>query len=170
MIFIVIALASFTASAQDGNRVDVATQGGLQSIGFISLPISDAGEISSFGIGLDVKYLFPVSYTLSLGVATGYANYFIKDIELNNESIELDDEKFVPIAATAQYDIFNKLSVGLDIGYVISLGDIIDDGFYYRPVINYSISEKIMLNFSYSVVGNENLDWSTINLGLKKSF
>ena len=73
----------------------------------------------------------------------------------------------MPIAAAGRYGISDKLTLGADIGYAIGLSPSGNDGgFYYRPMVVYSINENISLNLSYSGVEVEGGAFTNIGLGV----
>ncbi|MBC8754782.1 hypothetical protein H2O64_08875 [Kordia sp. YSTF-M3] len=148
----VVALFGFTMNAQNGD-FKVGLNG--------ALPIGDAGDVSSFSIGLDVAYLWDVSEKFDVGVASGFTNAFIKD-----EFEGADNVQFLPIAGAARYNVSSDFFLGADLGYAIGINDGNEGGFYYRPKVGYNFSEKVGINLSYTGISNDG-DWSTIALGVE---
>tara|TARA_R110000796_G_scaffold35017_3_gene90203 strand:+ start:189278 stop:189757 length:480 start_codon:yes stop_codon:yes gene_type:complete len=151
VLVIVIVLFGFSVQAQEGFKLGAN----------IGLPIGDAGDLSSFSIGLDVAYMFEVSDSFDAGIVSGFSHAFLKD--------GLDGEvQFLPIAASGRFKAADKFSIGADLGYAMGINDGNDGGFYYRPIAGYNISEKVQLNLSYTGISANDADfsWSTINLGV----
>ena len=170
MIVAAIVLATFTINAQDG--ATSSSKAGIKVGVFASLPTGgeDAVDYYSFGVGLDAKYLFVVSDDFNVGFATGYTNYFSKDLDIVTVfgviPVEVPDAQFIPLAAAAQYMIADKFSAGLDIGYALGVNEDNDGGFYYRPGFSYGVSDSIEIGLSYSGISANNETFSTLNLGV----
>lgn len=170
MIVAAMVLATFTVSAQDATTS--SSNAGIKVGVFATLPTGDddAVDTYSFGIGLDVKYLFAVADDFSVGFATGYTNYFSKnqDVDTGLFVIEIDvpNAQFIPLAASAQYMIADKFSAGLDIGYALGVSEGNDGGFYYRPGVSYGVSDSVEIGLSYSGISVNDATFSTINLGV----
>jgi hypothetical protein len=134
----------------------------------LGLPTGDADDVSSFAFGLDVNYMLESDSEFKYGLAASYLTYFGKTVEIA-PGIEgdIDNVSFLPIAAAGRYGISDKLTLGADIGYAIGLSPSGNDGgFYYRPMVVYSINENISLNLSYSGVEVEGGAFTNIGLGV----
>lgn len=150
-----IALFAFTANAQDGSfKIGVN----------VGVPSGDVSDAFSFNAGLDVAYLIDVSDQFQVGGATGFNNFFGKDIL----GFKVDDFQFAPIAAAARYNVSDQIYLGADIGYAIALGDG-DGGVYYRPRFGYSFSDKIGANISYSGISVDGGSIATFGIGFEYS-
>ena len=150
----VFALIGFGAQAQDGFKLGVNAQ----------LPVGDAADVYSFGLSLDLVYMFEVSESFDAGITTGFSNAFLKS-EFKDFG---DPAQFIPIAAAARFKASDDFSIGADLGYALGINDGNDGGFYYRPIVGYDISENAQLTLSYSGVSVKDADFtfSTINLGI----
>lgn len=156
LIIAAFALASLGINAQEGLKL------GLN----LGLPTGDAGELSSFSVGIDAYYFFTDSEDINFGVATGYTNAFGKSIDLGLGSFDVPDVSFLPVAAAARFSASDALSLGADLGYALGMNDN-DGGFYYRPIVGYSISDSMEINGSYTGISlGDGFNWSTINLGV----
>lgn len=131
----------------------------------LGLPVGDASDFSSFSLGVDANYLWNVSESLDVGVATGFTNAFGKTFEILGEEFDAEDVQFIPIAAAGRYHVTDKFRAGADVGYAIGINDGNDGGFYYRPILAYSLSQSMEVNFSYTGISLDGATWSTINLG-----
>lgn len=131
------------------------------------LPTGDADEGYSFALGIDANYMFESDSEFSYGVATGYLSYFGDEITILGTTVEFDTASFLPLAAAGRYAASDKFTLGADIGYAIGLApDGNDGGFYYRPMVAYSLSEKTSINLSYSGVSVTGGTFSNIGLGI----
>jgi hypothetical protein len=145
-----------TLQAQEGLNVGIN----------LGLPVGDASDFSSFSLGLDANYLWNVAESVDVGVATGFTNAFGKTFEILGEEFDAEDVQFIPIAAAGRYHVTDKFRAGADIGYAIGINDGNDGGFYYRPIVAYSLSDITELNFSYTGISLDGFTWSTISLGV----
>lgn len=147
--------AGITLQAQEGFNLGI-------NFGF---PTGDAGDISSFSLGLDANHLWNVAESLDVGVATGFTNAFGKSEEFEGIEFEFEDVQFLPLAAAGRYHVTDKFRAGADLGYAIGLNDGNDGGFYYRPILAYGITDRIEANVSYTGISLDGGTWSTIVLG-----
>ena len=152
-----LALFGLGVNAQEGLKVGIN----------LGLPVGDAGDVSSFSIGLDAYYHWAVSDDFNAGVATGFTNAFGKSIDAGGfGSIDIPDVQFLPIAASGRFNASDMISVGADVGYALGISDGNDGGFYYRPMVGYGVSDNVEVNLSYTGISLDGATWSTINLGV----
>ncbi|AIY13744.1 outer membrane beta-barrel protein [Cellulophaga baltica] len=161
-VFLIAAMALFGFGVQAQDQDQSGFKLGLN----VQLPVGDASDVSSFGLGLDAAYMFEVSDQFDLGVATGFSNVFGKTIDAGEFEIEIDDFQYIPLAAAARYNATEEFSVGADLGYAIGINDGNDGGFYYKPTVGYMLSEGTQLNLSYVGISVNDFTYSTINLGV----
>ncbi|WP_294218956.1 hypothetical protein [uncultured Chryseobacterium sp.] len=122
-------------------------QEGFKLGGHIGIPVSDAGDVSSFTLGIDGAYMWNIVKGLDLGVATGYSHFFGKD--------RFDDFGFIPVAVAGKYKFSGApVFVGLDLGYGISVKDGVDGGFYAQPKFGYQMSTG-ELYLGYQTISNK---------------
>ncbi|WP_343486749.1 outer membrane beta-barrel protein [Allomuricauda sp. d1] len=148
----------------------VNAQEGFKLGANVALPVGDAGDISSFSLGLDAKYHWEISDTFYAGVATGFTNAFGKTETISEDGFELEvefeDVQFLPIAASGKFNASEDFSIGADLGYAVGISDGNDGGFYYRPGVGYKIGGNTELNLSYTGISLDGGTWSTIALGV----
>lgn len=152
-------------------------QSGL-NLGFsIGFPYeSYSGYDYSFAFSGDINYLFEVSTAFDLGIATGYGhaigeNFYVGPIL---GSFETPDYQYVPIALAGRIQANQRLTLGADIGYGISVTSAKDlannkyytGGFYWRPMVGFNMNEKLQLNFNYIGISDDYFYYSAFNLGL----
>ena len=73
------------------------------------------------------------------------------------------------IAASGRYNLSEDFVLGADLGYALGLSPSGNDGgFYYRPMLGYNLSEKMMVTASYSTVSvsNGGGNWGSFGVGL----
>ncbi|MEO8932852.1 MAG: outer membrane beta-barrel protein [Xanthomarina sp.] len=162
-LFLTAAIAVFGFSVMNA-------QGGLKVGANFAMPLGDAGDYSTFSVGLDVAYLMEVSDKFEVGGAVGFTNAFAKSYTVFGVNVKGDDVQFIPIAAAARFKATDDLYIGADLGYALGMNDGNDGGFYYRPKVGYSFTEMIGANISYTGISLENSDWSTIGLGVEFTF
>jgi hypothetical protein len=137
----------------------------------IGIPVADAADISTFVLGVDAYYYFTnVDAVVELGATAGFRNFFGDDIEILNQTIEIDDGQFLPLAAAARLKLFGILSGGADLGYALGINDGNDGGFYFRPVVGIDIADTIELNASYENISNDGVNLGNLNIGVLFEF
>lgn len=132
-----------------------------------ALPIGDAGDLSSFGLGVDLTYLFEVGDTFGVGPTAGIAHFFTDDVETPIGNVEIDDVTFLPIALAGRFNVSDAFTLGADLGYGVGINEDNDGGFYYAPRIAYSVSDLIDIAFTYRGVSQDGSTWSWLGLGLE---
>ena len=150
-LIMIAAMAVFgLSSAQEGFKLGA----------HIGVPVADAGDVSSFNLGLDAAYMWNVAPSFDLGIASGYTHFIGK----SNNGYKVDDFGFIPIAASGKYRFSGSpVSLGLDLGYGISTNDGIDGGLYYQPKVAYNFSQG-ELYLGYQGVSND-FSVGSVNLG-----
>lgn len=137
-----------------------SAQEGFKLGAHIGVPVADAGDASSFNLGLDAAYMWNVAPSFDLGIASGYTHFIGK----SNNGYKVDDFGFIPIAASGKYRFSGSpVSLGLDLGYGISTNDDIDGGLYYQPKVAYNFSQG-ELYLGYQGVSND-FSVGSVNLG-----
>ena len=137
-----------------------SAQEGFKLGAHIGVPVADAGDASSFNLGLDAAYMWNVAPSFDLGIASGYTHFIGK----SNNGYNFDDFGFIPIAASGKYRFSGSpVSLGLDLGYGISTNDDIDGGLYYQPKVAYNFSQG-ELYLGYQGVSND-FSVGSVNLG-----
>lgn len=163
MLCIVVVGFSFAVNAQKGNF-----NAGIN----LGLPTGDASDLYSFVLGLEANYLFDVTDAIQIGPSVSFVNYFGDNIDIiGGVNVDVKDISFLPIAAAVRFNASEKFVLGADIGYGIGVSPSGNDGgFYYRPLVGYNISEKVMLQLSYSGISINGGEASNIGLGAMYGF
>ncbi len=156
----VMALFGFSVHAQEGFKAGA----------HLGLPVGDAADVSGFSIGLDVAYHWEVADSFVAGVASGFTNAFGKSTTFttggSSMTVDFDDIQFLPVAASGRFLAGDSFSFGADLGYAIGIKEGMDGGFYYRPLVGYSVGSAMELNFSYTGISLDGMNWSTLTLGV----
>ncbi|TKD57481.1 hypothetical protein [Flavobacterium sp. ASW18X] len=162
--FVILVSAIVAAHAQKVDRSFF--KAGLQ----VSMPIGDAGDISNFGLGIDLQQHYGVDKILDLGFATGFINYFGKTETISDDFIEVEADfpniQYVPLAGLVRLYISKGVNFGADVGYALGLDEISEGGFYYRPTLSLGMSDTSAVEFSYTGISDDAVDWSSVNLSL----
>tara|TARA_R110000787_G_scaffold184181_1_gene296036 strand:+ start:4517 stop:4984 length:468 start_codon:yes stop_codon:yes gene_type:complete len=145
LLVLALAVCSFTANAQFSLGASVG------------LPTGDASDITSVAFSVDAAYMLASESDVAFGFTASYL-YYSGDDPFPNWS-------FLPLAGAIRFAASEKFTLGADIGYAIGLNpDGNDGGFFYKPMLGYSIGEATSLNLSFS---NVSLDGATVsNFGL----
>lgn len=150
----------------------VAQAQGVFKAGVVAaMPTGDAADISSFGLGADLYYMFGrEDYWLNFGPTVGFRNYFGKDYEILDQTIKGDDAQFLPLAGAFRGKILGLINWGSDIGYAVGINDGNDGGFYFRPIVGLDIADTIELNISYESVSLDGGAWQAFSAGILFEF
>jgi opacity protein-like surface antigen len=115
------------------------------------IPTGDVSDFYSFAVGIEANYLFEVSDEFQVGPSVSFVNFFGESLSIGEFEGDVEDASFLPIGAAARYSVSEKIVLGVDLRYAVGISpDGNDGGFQYRPLFGYNVSEKIMLQASYS--------------------
>jgi len=130
----------FAAAFAAIGLVGVNAQTGFEGTVHVGVPVGDTADASSFNLGVDLAYLWPVANNFSLGAKVGYDHFIGKDVKYNGTVIaEKEDVGFIPLAATAKYEFGqSNVFVGGDLGYAFATTDGMEGGLFYQPKVGYS--------------------------------
>jgi hypothetical protein len=142
----------FNANAQDGFRIGAN----------VGIPLGDFSDFYSLAATLDVDYDWEVSESFTAGFATGFANYFGKD--------GMDGFKYLPVAASADVNVSDDVSVGGDVGYAISLENGGGGDFLYRIQIRYQASDDVDVTARWNSISGDGATLSNASLGVGLRF
>lgn len=131
------------------------------------LPIGDAGDFATFAIAVDLGYLFEISDTFDAGVATGYSHSFGDELNIGGVTVDLDDVQFIPVAASARFEVAPSFTLGADLGYAVGINDGNDGGFYYSPRAQYGVSEAIDIVVAFRGVSVDGGSWDIVSAGVE---
>lgn len=132
----------------------------------VGIPVGDIDDASSFALGAELNYMFPVAEGFTLGPSVQYSHFFVKDMEVGAVTIKGEDLSYLPISAAARFNITEDFIAGANIGYAVGISENNDGGFYYRPMLGYKIADNTQLNISYSDISNDGVNISQIGLGV----
>ncbi len=154
---------SFSSTAQYVDRTNF--KAGLNA----GLPVGDAGDFSSFSLGLDLAYHIGASELLDVGFATGFINAFGDTTTISGVGgsfeTEFEDFQFLPAAASIRLYPTYDFKFGADVGYAVGINEGNEGGFYLRPIIGYNITGNTELNVSYVNISNDG-SFSIATLGI----
>lgn len=113
----------------------------------LGLPLGDSSDFSSFVVGAELNYLFDISEEFKVGPSVGYNHFFGKEVAGTKVNSSI-----IPIAAAARFNASEQFVLGADLGVGIGASNVEGSGFYYRPMVGYNVSDKLMLQLTYSGV------------------
>lgn len=129
----------FAQNSQMNNMLKVGVNGGVST-----------GGNTSANVGVDVSYQNLVTPGIGLGIATGYNQFFGKDVTINNVNVSNNSFGVVPVAALIRiYPQKTGFYFGTDLGYGFIVGKdnvtdnsvyntaMPDGGFYLKPELGY---------------------------------
>jgi len=140
-----------------------------------AIPTGDASDFSSFGLGVDLYYMFGSNNSwINFGPTVGFRNYFGKDIEISGGGLDIslqgDDWQFLPLAGAFRGKILGLVNWGSDIGYAVGINDGNKGAFYFRPIVGIDIANRVELNGSYEMIFLDGGNWNAITFGLLYEF
>lgn len=128
----------------------------------VGLPVGDASNGSSFALGVDAAYMWPVASEFNLGIASGYSAWLGK-----NGAGTLSS---VPVAVSAEYKFTPEFSLGVDLGYAFMFASgFSDGGFYYQPKVAYHFGPS-EVNLGYVGISKNGFTTSSVNVGYAYTF
>lgn len=146
---------NFSVNAQD---IRLGVHGGF--------PIGDAGDVSSFNLGVDASvYFFDINEKVSLGVSTGYTRFFGKDDNVGGIDVEYDDFAYIPISAAARglFGANQNIFYTAILGYAVGLDDA-DGGFLYGAKLGWTNSTVDVYAFYRGI--DDEITVNTLGVGV----
>ncbi len=152
-----------TTFAQETKTIkydDISSKNSWLKIGLnAGVPIGDAGDVSSFALGLDLKGQYLVTPNFGIGLTTGYDHFFGKD--------GVDDFGIIPAAAFARYYFKPKgLFLGVDFGYgFLTNVDNNNGGLYVNPQIGYHNRDWNFYAYYQNTFAENDFDIQVLGIG-----
>lgn len=164
LLFAMMLVGLSNVNAQQGH-FKIGTHAGI--------PVGDFGERYSFNFGIDAAYLWKVSHTTEIGIATGFSNYFGKDLSSTymgySYNTNFGDARIIPLAGTVKLKSPDTFFIGTDIGYAFFLIDGLNGAFYYQPKIGFDFN-KSELYLGYKGMSHDGTAIGSINFGYAYNF
>ncbi len=109
-----------------------------------------------------MSYLFNVSDGFDVGIATGYINFFSKDLS----GFKFPDLGILPIAASTRVALGQEWFIGIDLGYgiITNEGSGGNGGFYYYPKVGFKIGATDIFGY-YQVMTRDSFDFASLGVG-----
>jgi len=131
-----------------------AQSGHFEAGPYLGMPVGD-GDIFGFNAGVTFGYYVQVVPRLNIGGVVGIDQFFGK----NDDGWEYPDATFIPVAASAKFNITERFFVGLDLGYAIGVTSAAGDGgFLARPKMGFSL--PIVDIYGYYKAISYSYDWA----------
>lgn len=156
----VLTLLATAVSAQEGFKLEI--QGGL--------PYNDFNNDVSVALGFNTGYMRAINEWLDLGGTVGYIHGIPETFHSEVVVEDLPSIQFLPLAGSFRIWPSRDFSFGMDAGQALGLNDGNDGGLYYRPTIGYLFGTSTEINLSYTNIGLDNRNWTTITLGIEYTF
>lgn len=171
----------FTAAFAAIGLVGVNAQTGLEGTVHVGIPVGDTADVSSFNLGVDLAYLWPVANDFGLGVKVGYDHFIGKDYDYRiagqTYTIDGKDYGFIPLAATAKYEFpSSNIFVAGDLGYAFATNDGVDGGLFWQPKLGYAADTwDLYVGYKGITAGPENNSYvdykfNTVSVGFAYKF
>lgn len=155
----------FAAAFAAIGLVGVNAQTGFEGTVHVGVPVGDTSDVSSFNLGVDFGYLWPVANDLGLGIKAGYDHFIGKDYDytIGNQvyTVEGEDFGFIPVAATIKYEFGqSNVFVAGDLGYAFATNDGMEGGLFYQPKVGYAAPTwDLYVGYKGISAGPENNDY-----------
>tara|TARA_R110002167_G_scaffold27871_19_gene94604 strand:+ start:2491 stop:3006 length:516 start_codon:yes stop_codon:yes gene_type:complete len=154
----VLVLTFLTVHTYGQEGFKIGAQGGVA--------LGDYKDKVGVVLGLDLGYMWAISETADLGLATGFLHGFQEKYRADVLTVELPNVQFLPLAASIRIWPSNSFSFGVDVGQALGINDGNDGGLYYRPQIGFLMGAQTELNLSYTGIKQDQESWSTVTFGI----
>ena len=133
------------------------------------LPVNqEANDAVSLVAGADFGFMYALGKLADAGLMTGFINGFPE--KFDSGGADLPNVQFVPLAVSFRIWPSSSFSFGADVGYALGINEGNDGGLYYKPIIAYMTGARTEINLSYTGIANDELPWSTVQLGFLYTF
>ena len=128
------------------------------------LGITSTEAAGGIALSLESNYLFKLSDKFKLGPSISLLHYFGGFVNFYGGTDKTST--YLPTAMALRYSLSQKSMIGFDFGYAIGISDT-ESSSYFRPIYGYVLNEKLMLQLTYSSMGQENGDLvSSLSVGI----
>ncbi len=154
----------------------VNAQEGKLNVGLnLGLPMGDASDAYSFVLAPEANYLFQVSDKVLVGPTVSFYHFFGKEIgggsasmggvTVSVPSVEVPNASLLPIGGAVRFNATPQLSLGVDLGYALSISNS-SNSLHYRPVVGYRFSHNMTAQLSYSGFSKDGVSMNALGLGV----
>jgi hypothetical protein len=160
-LIIGIGLIGSTSIFAQETEIDITPNNSWFKAGLTAgVPVGDAGDISSFNLGLDLRGQYLFNPNFAIGVASGYSHYFGKD--------SFEDFGVIPVAGFVRYYFTPKgLFLGADLGYgFLTNIDNNEGGLYVNPQIGYHNYDWNIYAFYQNTFAENDVDLQNVGVGV----
>lgn len=134
------------------------------------MPMSQASDFSTFTFGFDFFQHYGISEEFDIGFTAGFTNAFgeTEEVQAGNFTIngDFNNLQFIPVAGLVRFYPQRYVNIGADVGYALGLNEGLGGGLYYRPTVNFDITENTGFYVSYTSIALEDLTWATMTGGI----
>ncbi|UAY55040.1 outer membrane beta-barrel protein [Arachidicoccus terrestris] len=111
-----------------------------------ALPVGDFSDVSSFGLGGDLKYAYNFNESIAATVSAGYNNFFVKD-ELKNAGFD-KNVGIVPLKAGVRFSM-GGLYAEPQLGVAIGTNEGSESAFTYAGQVGVMATQNLDLSLRY---------------------
>lgn len=140
----------------------ICAQGGFRIGLNAGPPVGDNGEFASFVANIEVEHDWAVTDIINVGASAGVTVYSGKE--------EFNDFKYAPLMASGDITVIDSVSLGVDLGYGVSLEEGFDGAFVYRFVGRYRISDHFDATARYHTFSSDLGDLMGFTIGVGYTF
>jgi hypothetical protein len=154
LILILLIAASHYGKAQDKTGFHIAA--GPR----VALPVSDLGDLTTFGIGGEVQLEYRFIQKLSAIVSSGYTSFIGEEFA----GYKFQNVSYIPVLGGFRYYPLYHAFIGAKAGYgVLSSGGTSAGAFNFEPHVGYN-SKYIQAYISYNSLSAKGIDDSHVGL------
>lgn len=128
-----------------------------------ALPVGDFSDVSSFGLGLDLKYAYNFNESIAATVSAGYNHFFVKD-DLKDIPFVDNSIGFIPIKAGVRFSMANFYAEP-QIGAAIGTNDGAGTNLTYAGQIGVMASPNFDIGLRYEGISSDNAYGDNSTLG-----
>jgi len=111
-----------------------------------ALPVGDFSDVSSFGLGADLKYAYNFNESIAATVSAGYNNFFVKD-ELKNLGAD-KNVGIVPLKAGVRFSM-GGLYAEPQLGVAIGTNEGSESALTYAGQVGVMATQNLDLSLRY---------------------
>lgn len=159
-LFLFIGLFSLSSIIGQETTMDITPDNSWFKAGITAgIPVGDAGDASSFALGVDLRGQYLINPNLGIGLASGYNHFFAKD--------EFEDFGLIPAAVFLRYYFTpSGLFFGADLGYgFLTKVENNDGGLYVNPQIGYHNNDWNIFAFYQNTFAANDINIQTVGVG-----
>ncbi len=139
LVVAVVAMMGLSANAQNAKKAfNIGINGGI--------PVFfDSHKNYSTGFEFEINRIVPVTKNFQAGLGVSYQHFMAKDITVDGKKVKGKSTYTLPVSAVARYNFTPNFVAGVDVGYAFRLSKDTKGGVYFRPMVGYKFTDRVMV-------------------------